>query len=58
MPNQPKTPNRSFRVPDDLWDQAKERADATGETMTSVINRLLTEYINVKPTRNARRVSS
>jgi hypothetical protein len=60
MPNQPKTPTRSLRVPDDLWADARALADAAGETMTTVINRLLTGYVAAgQPKgRSARRVSS
>jgi NRPS condensation-like uncharacterized protein len=44
MPNQPKTPLRSVRIPDDLWAAAKARADERGETVTDAIIRALRRY--------------
>jgi NRPS condensation-like uncharacterized protein len=44
MPNQPKTPARSVRVPEDLWQAAKDRAEQQGETVTDVILRALKRY--------------
>lgn len=46
MPNQPRpdNPARSVRVPDDLWNAAKERAAERGETVTDVILRALRRY--------------
>lgn len=38
-----KTPVRSLRV-GDVWDRAKAKAEAEGETITDVVERLLTEY--------------
>lgn len=45
MPNQPKTPARSVRVPDPLWTAAKASAQQRGETVTDVLVRALTEYV-------------
>ena len=45
MPNQPKTPARSVRVPDELWHAAQQAAAANGETVTDVIVRALIEYV-------------
>lgn len=44
MPNQPKTPMRSLRVPDDLWAASKRRAEERGETLTAAIIRFLRRY--------------
>lgn len=44
MPNQEKTPRRTFRC-GDLWDQARLKAAANGETLTDVLNRALREYV-------------
>ncbi len=44
MPNQPKTPIRSIRVPDDEWQAAQRRAAERGETVTDVIRRALRRY--------------
>lgn len=70
MPNQPRTPTHSVRVPQELWDEAKAHAQADSEDLTKVINRMLTGYVSrkrravdpvtgePKRTRRAGRVSS
>jgi hypothetical protein len=45
VPNQPKTPNRTIRVPSELWFRAKEIAKDRGENITDVIIRALTRYV-------------
>jgi predicted HicB family RNase H-like nuclease len=45
VPNQPATPNRTVRVPDELWEAAKRRAADRDETVTDVIIRALTRYV-------------
>ena len=45
MPNQPATPLRSVRIPDDLWQLALEVAEKNGETVSDVIRRALVEYV-------------
>ncbi|HKY58331.1 MAG TPA: hypothetical protein VJL80_09860 [Aeromicrobium sp.] len=49
MPNQPATPNRTVRVPDEVWDAAKRVAADRGETITSVIIRALERYVRAHP---------
>jgi hypothetical protein len=44
MPNQPKTPIRSVRIPDEEWRAAQERAAERGETVTDLIRRALRRY--------------
>jgi hypothetical protein len=44
MPNHPKTPARSVRVPDALWRAAQARAAENGETVTDVLLRALARY--------------
>lgn len=44
MPNAPKTPLRTIRVPDDVWLAAQERAAELGETVSEVVRRALREY--------------
>jgi hypothetical protein len=39
------TPPRSVRVPDDLWQAAKARAEDRGETVSDVLVRALTNYV-------------
>jgi hypothetical protein len=41
----PKTPLRNLRVPDDLWDAAKAKAEAEGRTMTDVLTAALRRYV-------------
>lgn len=38
------TPARSVRI-GDVWDQAKSKAEATGDTITAVVERKLIEYL-------------
>ena len=45
VPNQPKTPVHSVRIPDEIWDAAKRKAADHGETITDVILRLLKRYV-------------
>ena len=45
MPNQPKTPGHTIRVPDDEWQAARDKAAENGETMTGVIRRALQSYV-------------
>ena len=55
MPNQPKTPLRSVRVPDDVWTAAQAQAAERGETVSQVIVRSLRRYGSTKPRRNIAR---
>lgn len=43
------TPLRNVRVPDDVWQPAKERAEANGETVSEVVRRALVEYVTPPP---------
>jgi predicted HicB family RNase H-like nuclease len=45
VPNQPATPTRSIRVPDELWEAAKRKAADNDESVTAVIIRALTRYV-------------
>lgn len=45
VPNQPKTPQRKFRVADELWDAAKEKADREHTTVSEVLRQFLKEYV-------------
>lgn len=40
----PTIPTRSFRIPDDLWNACKTKADREGRTMADVVITLLTEH--------------
>jgi antitoxin component of RelBE/YafQ-DinJ toxin-antitoxin module len=48
MPDQPKTPLRSVRVPDDVWQAAQARAAEKGESVSDVVRRALTRYARRK----------
>ena len=47
VPNQPKTPLQlhSFRVTDEIWEAAKERAEERGETLADVLRAALARYL-------------
>ncbi len=45
MPNQPATPHRSLRIPDEEWEEALRIARDRGETLTDVVRRALRRYI-------------
>ena len=48
---------RSVRSPGDIWDTAKANAEADGETISDVVNRLLIGYNKAKK-RASRRADS
>ena len=48
VPNQPKTPIRGFRIPDDLYLAAKAKAEARGEDMSTVVRAALMRYVKRK----------
>lgn len=45
VPNQPATPGRSIRIPDELWEALRARADERGETVTDVILRAIRTHL-------------
>jgi predicted CopG family antitoxin len=44
MPNAPKTPLRSFRIPDDVYRAAQAKAVEKGESVSDVVRRALDRY--------------
>lgn len=44
VPNKPKTPTSTFRIPVDLKAAAQQRAEAEGKTLTAVVVDALTKY--------------
>jgi hypothetical protein len=44
MPNQPKTPHKSFRIPPELYSAAQAKAARQGRTLTDVVKELLQKY--------------
>lgn len=49
VPNQPKTPMKSFRIPEDLYRAAQEKATERGETLSDVVRAALERYVRRKP---------
>jgi predicted HicB family RNase H-like nuclease len=45
MPNQPKTPLKSFRIPEDLYRAAQAKAAEKGESLSQVVRRSLERYV-------------
>ena len=45
MPNQPKTPIRTVRVGDSLWQAAQAAAEQNDETVSDVVRRALEQYV-------------
>jgi predicted transcriptional regulator len=45
MPNAPKTPTRTIRVPDALWKAVQDKAASEARTVTSVIIQALERYV-------------
>lgn len=45
VPNQPKTPLHSFRVDDELWEAAKNRAEERGENLSDALRKFLRRYV-------------
>lgn len=46
VPNSPATPHRTIRVPDELWAAVKRKAADEDTTVTEVVIRLLTKWVN------------
>jgi antitoxin component of RelBE/YafQ-DinJ toxin-antitoxin module len=42
------TPIRGVRVPDGLWNAAKDKAEEEGTTVSDVVNTCLTKYVAKK----------
>lgn len=45
VPNAPKTPLRSFRIPDGVYRAAQERAADRGESVSDVVRKALERYV-------------
>jgi predicted HicB family RNase H-like nuclease len=45
VPNQPKTPARSFRIPDEIYKPALEKARAEGVSLADIVKDALIEYV-------------
>lgn len=45
MPNQPKTPLKCFRIPEDTYQAAKRHAETQGTTLSEVVRGMIANYI-------------
>jgi hypothetical protein len=45
VPNNPKTPNRTMRVPDEDWDDMEAPVKAAGTDRTKVVNQFIRWYL-------------
>ena len=45
VPNKPKTPTRTFRISDDVYRPALEKARAEGVSLSEVVRDALIEYV-------------
>jgi predicted DNA binding CopG/RHH family protein len=48
VPNQPKTPQRTVRISDELWSAAKAKAEERGDELSAVIRAALERYVKRK----------
>lgn len=48
VPNQPRTPLKSFRIPQALYEAAQAKAAERGESVSDVVRRALERYIKRK----------
>lgn len=45
VPNKPKTPLRSFRIPTALYEKAQAKASERGESVSDVVRKALERYV-------------
>jgi predicted HicB family RNase H-like nuclease len=48
VPNKPKTPHRTFRVEDELYEAVKAKAAERGESVTDVVTDAFKRYVKRK----------
>jgi len=48
VPNAPKTPLKSFRIPEELYRAAQEKAKERGESVSDVVRAALERYVKRK----------
>ena len=46
--NKPPMAQRAIRVPDDIWEAAKAKANDRGENLSEVLRRFLERYVQEK----------
>jgi predicted HicB family RNase H-like nuclease len=49
MPNAPKTPQRTFRIPDEVYKAAQVKAAEKGESLSDVVRKALERYAKRRP---------
>ena len=45
VPNQPRTPNRAVRVPDNIWFPAQDASRRRGDTLSEIMRDSLEAYV-------------
>jgi len=53
VPNQEKTPRRTVRISDELWDAAAAKAETVGESVSDVVRRSLEQYVGTQASKPA-----
>jgi len=48
VPNAPKTPLKSFRIPPELYKAAQDKAAEKGESVSEVVRKALERYVKAK----------
>lgn len=46
MPNQPRTPLRNIRIPDELWEAAQRQAEREGISVSEAVRRCLEVWVS------------
>lgn len=54
VPNAPKTPLKSFRIPPDLYDEAKRYAVKRGTSLSEVVRAALEQFVRAERRRERR----
>ena len=49
MPNAPRTPLKSFRIPEDLYREAQQLAADEGQSVSDVVRKALERYVKAGP---------
>lgn len=53
VPNAPKTPMKCFRIPEDLYREAMQAAEANGETLTDAVRSFMVRYVKATARKRA-----
>ena len=55
MPNAPRTPLKSFRIPEDLYREAQQLAADEGQSVSDVVRKALERYVRAGRQRRPQR---